>query len=241
MIACGGRKTVDKETVMQQIQEKYEAIMADTLLTDEEMMSRTKELIMESYVAHSKDSVGLEMFGALVRFEDPEKVIELYESSDIMIRENEVIMKEIMALRKQAETGVGKQYIEIAGPDAMTGQNLSLKEMLAQGKPVLVDFFASWCGPCRQEIKEHLKAIAADGKVSILSVAVGEKRIEDTRAVITDLEMTWPVIYSCDLEEKPAENYGIISIPTLLLISPDGTILARDYTTENFASLLEGI
>ena len=69
-------------------------------------------------------------------------------------------------------------------------------------------------------------------KLTILGIDVWEKKREDLDAVMPTLPITWPVIYTGDRDQSPADLYGVTGIPTLVLLSPDGTILARGQMDE---------
>lgn len=127
------------------------------------------------------------------------------------------------ALKKTAE---GQKFSDftIEQPD---GKKVSLSDYAGKGKYILVDFWASWCGPCRGEtpnMKEIYKKYKGD-KFEIVGIAVWDKP-EDTQKAIAEDKVEWPQIINA--QEIPTKMYGVRGIPHIILIGPDGTILARN-------------
>ena len=125
-------------------------------------------------------------------------------------------------------TAVGRPFVDIAGITAEK-KPVHLSDFAGKGKFTVVDFWASWCGPCRQEGRETLKPLwekhKDGGNVTIVSVAVSDEFSRTLKAVEED-GYTWPQII--DADKNTMSQYGIIAIPHILLIAPDGTILARN-------------
>ena len=108
-----------------------------------------------------------------------------------------------------------------------------------QGRYLVIDFWASWCGPCRREIA-HLKKVRdayTDKGLVILGAVVWDK-MEDHLQAVKDLEITWPQIFN---DKDATDLYGIAGIPQLILFDPSGKIVARDLRGELVNAQLDEI
>lgn len=126
--------------------------------------------------------------------------------------------------KKLENTAVGKMFTDFAVE--YKGKTTKLSDYVGKGQYVLVDFWASWCGPCRAEIP-NLIAVYNKYKnknVNVIGVAVGDKP-EDSERAIEEMGVNYPQIINA--HNNGADEYGIEGIPHVILFGPDGTILER--------------
>jgi len=139
---------------------------------------------------------------------------------------------------------IGKPFVDIPSfaPD---GREMALSDYAGKGKYVLVDFWASWCRPCRIANPKVVKLYNQykDKDFEIVGVSFDKNKAEWVKAIKDDA-LTWPQMSDLKYwQSKGARLYSVNTIPYIVLLDKDGTILAKghdiDKLEKKLAELLE--
>ena len=142
--------------------------------------------------------------------------------------------EQLDALRKMQP---GQMFTDVEMAD-LDGNGVKLSDYVGKGDYVLVDFWASWCGPCRQAMPELKTVVKKYKALKTIGIAVSDA-LEDTKEAVKNLDLKWTVL--SDKEAVSAKTYGISAIPAMILFAPDGKIAARDFKVGELDDLLEGM
>lgn len=193
------------------------------------------ELVRNTFEANKANVVGVTMAGIIAQ--NDASVAQIDSISAQLTAPYSRAHKTIenaRAVRVAVEnTSAGKKFVEIEGP-ALNGEPSKLSDFAGKGDWVVVDFWASWCGPCKAAMP-HLKEIynAYNGKgLKVVGVNVWEDNKADYEKAVETLELPWDMIYSAGRSSKDnaaTTAYGVRGIPTIMLIDPEGTIVIRTH------------
>ena len=123
----------------------------------------------------------------------------------------------------------GQQFIEVALPTPQ-GDTLRLSDIVAKSKVTLLDFWASWCGPCRQfnPILVEIYKQFHDKGFNIYGVSLDQDKEQWTKA-IKEQNLTWNHVSNLKAWDCPARlDYMVQGIPSSVLIGQDGKIIAHN-------------
>ena len=243
------QKSKYRKGLIEEARAKLKSIRADKNLDDkakeeaqekvsDELYAKIKPLAEADLKEHPNDAIGLIALQNLLGMEDVNvaKAEALLQQAGDRLRAEESITKMVARLRRVEATQAGAQFVDFEGVDD-ANKAVRLSDYVGKGHYVLVDFWASWCGPCRREIG-HLKKVRdayTDKGLVILGTVVWDE-MEDHLKAMKELEVTWPQIFN---KTEATELYGIAGIPQIILFDPAGKIVARDLRGEEINKLLD--
>lgn len=208
-------------------------------LSDEELKVKQEEMkaVNDEYIElitkYATENVDNEFgYVVIISFEetiDPQTHLDLINALPPSKRNRAEVLDVEARLLKTLSTAVGRTLTDITLPD-IKGKPLSLLAEVGKNKLTIIDFWASWCAPCRAEMP-NVVAVYADYKTKGLGI-IGISLDNDKAAweqATKELGITWQQMSDLQgWQNEAATLYGIRSIPQTIIVDSEGTIKAKN-------------
>ena len=215
-----------KEELSQQMQQ----VQLSQNIAVRQLLEKNTDVLMSAFLVTYFDN-------------DAETYADLFEAVDNGLKEKYADNQFVKYVDNKVRTnlGPGRMAPEIAMPDP-DGKTRKLSDL--RGKVVMIDFWASWCRPCRMENPNVVKLYKKyhDKGFEIYSVSLDKDRTQWLRAIDQDgLEWANHVSDLNGWTSSGGATYGITSVPSTVLIDRQGRIIARNLRGEQLANKLKEI
>ena len=221
------------------------ALRADSLgrLFDEARITKTEafrclDSLAEPLVREHRDDLLGAYVASTMEELGTDRLVQYVEMLSSRMQSNHIVYETVGPRLVARRTAEGQPFVDFEVEHE--GRRCRLSDYVGRGQYVLVDFWASWCGPCRMEIPNLIQAYERyrDKGLVVLGIAAWDKP-ENTLKAIRDLHIPYPQILNT--QSVATDLYGISAIPHIILFSPDGTVLARDLRGNDILKKLAGV
>ncbi len=223
------RKASSMNQDMRAAQAKRDTVSMNALREEYfELMEEAKDYEL-NYVKNNPNAIvsAIILYRVLAtKAKENSEVQELYDALTPEIQESNTGVKIKEALEKDANTSIGAKAPNFSAPSP-NGDQLALNEVM--GKVTIVDFWAAWCRPCRQENPNVVRVYNKykDQGLSILGVSL-DRNADDWKKAIQDDGLAWHHVSNVQYFDEIAKLYNVDAIPATFILDENGIIVAKD-------------
>ena len=241
-VSCQKKASIDLKAEWESLYERTSEAF-DNAATPAEQEELLTNMVDSAYLLlseHMDATYADTLFAGVYYMFSPEQKQALFALMPREMLEREEIAQMHQVFLKEVATSAGNPYTDILALQP-NGEELALSELVGETDYVLVDFWASWCGPCRRLIPvlKEIYAGQPKGRLQILSCSV-DRDEDDWRQALDEEQMPWPQIHEVADRYECSDLYGVRAIPTTILIDREGTIIARNPDEEELEAILWG-
>ena len=197
-----------------------DSIGAETIFS--EGFHQIAERCREVYQEHKSDAIGAQALGLMMDNIDKDEFIAFYEQGGKAVKADATLggyYEHLKSLPEEEDI-----VITLLESGEIVKEQGTFEDYVGAGSYTLVDFWASWCGPCKAEAPNVVAVYEKyrDKGLVVIGVPVNDKR-EATEKALKDLGIHYPQVL--DPSQALAERFNIVGIPYIILFAPDGSIV----------------
>lgn len=244
-------KTIDgppkgsKKELLYLLNQSKSSIMTDVyerfVETYNEIYPKENELTLDYIKMNPKSYVALDLLRGLAYMMPPEELKPFMDNIDVSLKTTPSALKiEEVYNKLMSKPRVGALAPNFTQND-VNDKPVKLSDEYNKGKYLLIDFWASWCGPCREENPNVVEAFEKFNKkgFNILGVSLDTKSKSWKKAIEND-NLNWTQVSDLNgYDNVVAELYAVTSIPSNYLLDNDGKIIAKDLYGDALKNELE--
>ncbi|MDD2798632.1 MAG: TlpA disulfide reductase family protein [Bacteroidales bacterium] len=219
------------ETIDSKIEELESSDSMQSVLTQElKAIESQMEQISVAFIHRNLNNVA----GAYIYWQNrgtytPELQKKILDQAGDLFKADPFVQIIASRLKMMKQVMIGMKFVDLT-MNSPEGKPISLSDYAGKGKYILIDFWASWCPPCRKSIPHLAKIYSAyKGKgFEIVGVSF-DKTKEDWQQGISELGITWPQMSDVKFwNSEGAKQYAVRAIPHTVLLDRGGVIVAKD-------------
>ena len=237
---------------MEELSREYVTDYISGTLTDSTFIKLKKQfsdeesnlrMLTQEYIQNNTDNVsGIYVFLQNSYLFSAEEQSSIIRNAKPFFQKSHIIQTFSDILERTRNIAVGLPYIDLKMQNP-EGQSVSLSDYIGKGKYVLIDFWASWCAPCRKQMPALISLYDQfkNKNFEIVGVSFDNNKNEWIN-YIKDAKLPWPQMSDLNGWESDAVLlYAIQGIPHTVLIDPQGKIVAKDLKGSELVKKLEEV